>query len=104
LTARSSSSSLRCIALVSRFWVCWMRKTIRKVTIVVPVLITSCQLSEKPKSGPTTAQAMTVPAAMVNAGGLPTTSETQVATFPKYARMTASSIGLRPHAEPLFSR
>ena len=30
---------------VSRFWVCWMRKTIRKVTIVVEVLITSCQVS-----------------------------------------------------------
>jgi hypothetical protein len=28
----------------------------RKVTIVVPVLMTSCQVSEKPKKGPETAQ------------------------------------------------
>jgi len=26
----------------------WIRKTIKKVTIVVPVLITGCQVSEKP--------------------------------------------------------
>ena len=30
----------------------WIRKTIKKVTIVVPVLITSCQISEKPNIGP----------------------------------------------------
>ena len=46
LCARMSSSSFRCSALASRFWVFWMRKTIRKVTIVVPVLMTSCQFSE----------------------------------------------------------
>src|SRR5256885_897200 len=54
--ARISSSSLSWIALPSRFWVAWMRKTIRKVTMVVPVLITSCQLSEKPNTGPLIAQ------------------------------------------------
>ena len=36
----------------ARFWLVWMANTMRKVTIVVPVLITSCQVSEKPKSGP----------------------------------------------------
>ena len=46
-TARSSSSSFRCIARVSRFWVFWIRNTIRKVTMVVPVLITSCHVFEK---------------------------------------------------------
>jgi hypothetical protein len=30
----------------------WIRKTIKKVTIVVPVLITSCQVSEKPNIEP----------------------------------------------------
>src|ERR1700733_7767056 len=40
-----------------------MRKTIRMVTIVVPVLITSCQVSEKWKIGPSMAQiTMTNPA------------------------------------------
>ena len=40
------SSSLRCIANASRFWVFWMRNTIRKVAIVVPVLtMVSNQLS-----------------------------------------------------------
>ena len=33
------------IAFASRFCVFWMRNTIRKVTMVVPVLITSCQVS-----------------------------------------------------------
>src|SRR5215472_17326217 len=46
---RISSSSLRWRALASRFWVFCMRKTTRNVTIVVPVLMISCQVSEKPK-------------------------------------------------------
>ncbi len=45
------------MATLSRFWVFWMRKTIRKVTMVVPVLMMSCQVSLKPKIGPVTAQA-----------------------------------------------
>ena len=56
IAARSSSSSLICMATLSRFWVFWIRKTIRKVTMVVPVLMTSCQVSLKPKTGPVTAQ------------------------------------------------
>ena len=43
---RISSSSLACSAALSRFWVFWIRNTIRKVTIVVPVLMISCQVSE----------------------------------------------------------
>ena len=52
--ARISSSSLICIASVSRFWVFWIRNTIRNVMMVVPVLITSCQVSVNPKIGPVT--------------------------------------------------
>jgi len=37
--------------MVSRFWVAWIRKTIRNVRIVVPVLMTSCHVSLKPKRG-----------------------------------------------------
>jgi hypothetical protein len=33
----------------ARFCVFWMRNTIRNVTIVVAVLMTSCQVSLKPK-------------------------------------------------------
>ncbi len=45
-SARISSSSLACIAAASRFCEFWIRNTIRKVTMVVPVLMTSCQVSE----------------------------------------------------------
>ena len=55
-TARSSSSSLACIAAPSRFWLFWIRNTIRKVMMVVPVLMMSCQVSEKWNTGPVTAQ------------------------------------------------
>jgi hypothetical protein len=42
-----------------------MRKTMRKVTIVVAVLITSCHVVPKPKIGPVTSQmTMSVTAAM----------------------------------------
>jgi hypothetical protein len=43
--AMISSSSLSWKARESRFCVFWIRKTIRKVTMVVPVLITSCHVS-----------------------------------------------------------
>ena len=48
---RINSSSLTCMAALSRFCEFWMRNTIRNVTMVVPVLMTSCHVSEKPKSG-----------------------------------------------------
>src|SRR5437762_589714 len=48
-----------------------MRNTIRKVTMVVPVLMTSCQVSEKPKNGPVTAQTTTVSKASKKAMVLP---------------------------------
>jgi len=48
-----------------------MRNTIKNVTIVVPVLITSCHVSEKPKSGPKMSQTSTVAQANKRAGVLP---------------------------------
>ncbi|MCY1308286.1 hypothetical protein D9M70_582800 [compost metagenome] len=39
----------------------------RKVTMVVPVFITSCQLSEYPETGPVRAHAATTPTARPNA-------------------------------------
>ena len=66
-----SSSSLTCTASASLFWVCWIRKTIRKVTMVVPVLIMSCHVSLYSKMGPVRAQIATMPAAIVKAAGRP---------------------------------
>jgi len=40
------------MARLSLFWDFWMRKTIKKVIMVVPVLITSCQFSEWWNTGP----------------------------------------------------
>ena len=48
-----------------------MRKTIKKVMIVVPVLMTSCQVSLNPKSGPVTAHAATTETAIMKVTGLP---------------------------------
>jgi hypothetical protein len=48
-----------------------MRKTIKKVMIVVPVLMTSCQVSLNPNIGPMTAQTKIIETAMINVTGLP---------------------------------
>src|SRR5262245_18575790 len=48
-----------------------MRNTIRNVTIVVPVLMTSCHVSEKPKYGPVTSQTTTASAARPKAADSP---------------------------------
>jgi len=45
-TAATSSFTLSWRARASLFWLRWIRNTIRKVTMVVPVLITSCHVSE----------------------------------------------------------
>ncbi|QTK80569.1 hypothetical protein AT6N2_C3055 [Agrobacterium tumefaciens] len=70
-TARSSSSSFASIAAESLFCEFCTRKIIRKVTMVVPVLMTSCQTSENPKSGPLMPQTITVPSATTKAVGEP---------------------------------
>ena len=54
-TAATISLSLSWTASESLFCERWMRNTIRNVTIVVPVLMTSCQVSDR-KSGPVTSQ------------------------------------------------
>lgn len=56
-----------------------MRKTIKNVTIVVPVLITSCHVSLKPKIGPSVAQTITVRLAKAKAMGRPVTWATNFA-------------------------
>src|SRR5262245_52126588 len=48
-----------------------MRNTMRKVTIVVPVLMTSCHVSEYPKIGPTIAHDTMTPSAIAKAPVLP---------------------------------
>ena len=65
------SSSFTCTASPSRFCVAWIRKTIRKVTIVVPVLMTNCHVSLKPKSGPVNAHTTTTSPASMNVWGRP---------------------------------
>src|SRR5215217_4720300 len=59
------------MALASRFCVLWMRNTIRNVTMVVLVLMTSCQVSLKPKRGPVMAHVRMMAAAMRKAAGRP---------------------------------
>ena len=68
------------MAAESRFWEFWMRKTIRNVTIVVPVLITSCQVSENWKNGPVIAHTTTVPSASAKTQARPTSREVAFAT------------------------
>jgi hypothetical protein len=62
---------LRCSAVLSRFCVFWIRNTIRNVIIVVPVLMTSCQVSEKLNAGPDAAQIMTTAQAAAKVEGRP---------------------------------
>src|SRR5262245_5265058 len=68
---RSNSSSLTWTASASRFCVLWIRNTMRKVTMVVPVFTTSCQVSLQWKMGPVTAQTTMTASAIAKASGLP---------------------------------
>src|SRR5687767_8491424 len=78
------SSSFICSASVSRFCVFWIRNTMRKVTIVVPVLITNCHVSEKPKRGPVAAHSRMTATAAVNVTGLPLMTDADLANREKY--------------------
>jgi hypothetical protein len=49
----------------------WIRNTIKFVTIVVLVLITSCLVSLKPNTGPLNAHTTTTASAAVNVSGCP---------------------------------
>ncbi|MNX89065.1 hypothetical protein D3C86_1210640 [compost metagenome] len=61
------------MAAASRFWVFWIRKTIRKVMMVVPVLITNCQVSLNLKTGPVAAQTRTSSRHRMKVHGRPAT-------------------------------
>src|SRR6202035_2862492 len=61
-----------------------MRKTMRKVTTVVPVLMTSCQVSLKLKIGPVTAQVTTTAVARKKMAGFPQKSEAWRAKRPNH--------------------
>jgi hypothetical protein len=63
--------------------VCWIRNTIRNVTIVVPVLMMSCQVSEKPKIGPLTAHTTRTVTAAAKAQGRPAALEQAFANLSK---------------------
>ena len=81
-----SSSSFMCkgpAVTVLRVLDCvfWIRNTMRNVTIVVPVLTTSCQVSEKPNSGPLAAHTKTTQNATRNAAGEPTMPDTLCASL-----------------------
>jgi hypothetical protein len=75
LVARISSSSLRWSARESRFCVFWIRNTIRNVTIVVLVLMMSCQVSEKANAGPVMSQPRISATEAMNAYAEPTAFE-----------------------------
>lgn len=78
-----SSSSFVCSASPSRFCVFWMRNTIRKVAMVVPVLMTSCQASEKWNRGPVAAQRITMARHVANAWALPANRAVRLASSEK---------------------
>src|SRR5215813_9230649 len=67
------------MARLSRFCVFWIRKTMRNVTIVVPVLMTNCHVSLKPKTGPVPAQTTITVTATRNATGRPVTRAVHLA-------------------------
>src|SRR5690348_10857690 len=51
--------------------------------MVVPVLMTNCQVSEKPNKGPVTAQTSTTSAARMNVLACPAARDVRFATTPK---------------------
>src|SRR4051812_35434940 len=92
--AATISLSLSWTASESLFWERWIRNTIRNVTIVVPVFITSCHVSENAKMGPVTSQPAIKSTASPNAQELPVHSTTT-----PDARSSD-----RPSADPDFRR
>ena len=80
---RSNSSNFRCMAALSRFWVFWIKNTIKNVIIVVPVLITNCQVSENLQTGPVDAQTTTSSTADKNVQELPAAFDVLAANLRK---------------------
>jgi hypothetical protein len=75
------------VAFISRLVVAWMTNTIRNVTIVVAVLITSCHVSEKPNSGPVISHVTMTTAARSSANGEPAAFVTRAASRRNESRM-----------------
>src|SRR5215218_9109406 len=86
------------MAAPSRFCVFWIRNTIRNVTIVVPVLITSCQVSLKAKRGPVTAQTTITATARKKVSGRPVAWAVHLANRVKRERDLVGLIGAVPQA------
>lgn len=80
----------------------------RKVMMVVAVLMTSCQVSEKPKSGPLKSQIRMVASASRKASEVPVQQETVLASrsgkFPvRFAGGVMLEVRGKPRAQPLWS-
>src|SRR5688500_15458356 len=60
-----------------------MRNTMRNVTMVVPVLMMSCHVSEKPKNGPLSAQATITSTQTTKVSGRPVACATVAANTAK---------------------
>src|SRR5689334_8228176 len=83
-----------------------MMNTIRNVTIVVPVLITSCQVLEKPRSGPVQAQTTRTATAATKTQGWPNTFAVREVNLVKkptllpllFSVLMATPCGVTPHA------
>src|SRR5690242_16947582 len=73
--AQISSFNLACTAASDRLVDDWIRNTMRNVTIVVLVLMMSCQVSDHPKKGPLTSQTRISTQAAMKVTGLPARSE-----------------------------
>src|SRR5579872_1646067 len=75
-----------------------MRKTIRKVTIDEPLLMTSCHVSEKWKAGPMAAQTMMARTPIRNDAGDPTISAVRWANERKNVRISRPPTQERPYS------
>jgi hypothetical protein len=87
-----------CVAVLGVFWI---RNTIRKVTIVVPVLMMSCHVSDHRKIGPLTPHTTMMASASANVAGRPAWRAVQWASLSK----PLLRLGMRArlvHREPLF--
>lgn len=72
-----------------RFWLFWIRNTMRKVTMVVPVLMPSCHVSEHPNIGPVAAHTRTATRQTRKATGVPAACADAFAKRPNSGRFAA---------------
>jgi len=96
LVTAISSSSFRGNAVESRICVAWITNTIRNVRTVVPVFTTSCQVSEKWKSGPVANHTSTATTATIVAIDVPLIGATTSVNRTKVLeRSCACSVDMR---------